>query len=156
MRRVCLCARRDPGGRPGERIGGRPVAADAILALAPCSTSPIEVLRPPLEFARDRGSEEATIRSVGPQETLRHRCLAVIREGAHPDVFAGMQPDGDLRVGICLIQMQSACVRSLSGVNRPRLESSAVRGGMKWRERITLSHPRSSTVAAQQVQQSPP
>src|SRR5918994_6666056 len=47
----CRCSRRATGGRPGDRIGGLPVAAAAQPRDRPIYTPLLEVLRRPVESA---------------------------------------------------------------------------------------------------------
>src|SRR5215207_6203561 len=47
---ACRCSRRATGGRPGDRIGGLPVAAAAAFVV-PCTHLRLEVLRRPLDSA---------------------------------------------------------------------------------------------------------
>jgi Integrase core domain len=48
----CRCSRRPTGGRPGERITGRPVKSDAHPFGLPIATLPDRALRRPIEFAQ--------------------------------------------------------------------------------------------------------
>src|SRR3954451_17146982 len=48
----CRCSRRHPGGRPGERISGRPVTLDPHPRARPMQHLLFEVLRRPLDSAQ--------------------------------------------------------------------------------------------------------
>src|SRR5438128_6486953 len=68
----CRCSRRQPGGRPGECIGGRSARSAGRRVLAPIATLPLEMLRRPFESAQylsirytERLAEEGAVTSVG-------------------------------------------------------------------------------------------
>jgi hypothetical protein len=50
----CLCSRRPTGGRPGDRIGGRPARSARRRLLVPIATPHAKVLRRPVESALRR------------------------------------------------------------------------------------------------------
>src|SRR5512132_2879323 len=51
----CRCSRRPTGGRPGDRIGGRPARSARRRLLVPIATPHCKVLRRPLESALAAG-----------------------------------------------------------------------------------------------------
>ncbi|MDP9461898.1 MAG: hypothetical protein M3Q22_17130 [Actinomycetota bacterium] len=71
-RQNCRSTSRRGGGRPGERIGGRPVVAVTHPGGRPTPTSILEVLRRPLESAQytavrysDRLADAGALASIG-------------------------------------------------------------------------------------------
>src|SRR5262249_21171222 len=79
----CRCSRRHPGGRPGERIRGRPVTLEPHPRARPMQHLLFEVLQRPLDFAQylairytERLAEAGAVTSVGSRGDSYDNALA--------------------------------------------------------------------------------